>query len=154
MCGYCKASDDNWSTFPAPPVVVPDGHRSTRRPKVAQLMNPIDMTLQIPPGVSSEHRNSIGNDSAFNEYHRVVLCTRVVIDGSIFSHVVRKTRSWAEQIRPEARKTSPPFIRSGPIDCPDHLGPSIRTAVRFASSPSKRTLRYLIQFFCPDPPAE
>ena len=67
MCRYCKASDDTWSTFPAPPVVVPDGPSEHSAPDGSRLMNPIDMTLQIPPGMSSEHRNSIGNDSSFNE---------------------------------------------------------------------------------------
>ena len=61
-------------------------------------MNSIDTTLQIRPGVSSEHRNSIGNDGAFNEYHRSS-GTRGARRVQIFSSRTR----WADQIRPEAR---------------------------------------------------
>ena len=87
----------------------------------SRLTNPIDMTLQqIPPDVSSEHRNSIGNDSAFDEYHRVV---RVVLGGSKYSQVVRAGLTRFDR----RRATSPPFLHSGPIECPDHLGPFIRS---------------------------
>ena len=118
-------------------MVVPDSAPSEHSaPDGSRLMNPIDMTLQIPPGVSSEHRNSIGNDSAFNEYHRVV---RVVLGGSKFSQVVRAGLTRFAR----RRATSPLFIRSGSIDCPDHLGPFIRTAYTYGGAlcvePTQRT---------------